>query len=99
MNGILGDKIFRARGLHQGDPLSPLLFLLVMEVLGTLIRRADDWSLLQLLGARLPHRASFYADDLVLFILPSTLDLHMVCCILTCSKTPRAWGATWPNVK
>jgi hypothetical protein len=69
MNGTSGEKICHARGLCQGDSLSPMLFFLVMEVLGELIRKADAWSLLQPFGVRQPHHASFYADDLVLFIL------------------------------
>jgi hypothetical protein len=41
MNGNPGEKICHARGLRQGDPLSPMLFLLVMEVLGALIHKVD----------------------------------------------------------
>jgi hypothetical protein len=37
LNGASGNKICHARGLHQGDLLSLMLFLLVMEVLGALI--------------------------------------------------------------
>jgi hypothetical protein len=48
-----------------------MLFLLVMEVLCAMFRRADDWLLLQPLGARpIPHRVSLYVDDMVLFITP-----------------------------
>jgi hypothetical protein len=71
LNGNLVDRIYHARGLHQGGPLSLVLFLLVMEVLSTLIRRAEIRSLLPPLGAHpVPHQASLYADDLVLFISP-----------------------------
>jgi hypothetical protein len=74
MNGNPGDKICHAHGLRQGDPLSPMLFLLVMELLNALIEKAHCWSFLQSLGTRLPHRAS-YANDLVLFISTSAQDV------------------------
>jgi hypothetical protein len=45
MNGNPGEMICHARGLRQSDPLLPMLFLLTMEVLGALIRKADGWSL------------------------------------------------------
>jgi hypothetical protein len=46
INGTPGDKISHARGLRQGDPLSLILFLLIMEVLNAVIRKADAWGLL-----------------------------------------------------
>jgi hypothetical protein len=39
--------MWHARGLQQGGPLLPMLFLLVMEVLNGLFRKADSWLLLQ----------------------------------------------------
>ena len=35
VNGYLSDTIYIGRGLHQGSPLSPILFLLVAQVFTT----------------------------------------------------------------
>jgi hypothetical protein len=50
LNGESGRRIFHAWDLHQGDLLSPMLFIHVMEVLGAIFRKADDWELLWPLG-------------------------------------------------
>jgi hypothetical protein len=71
VNGRAGRRICHARGLRQGDPLSLLLFMLVMEVLNAMIRGADRAGLLSPLhGEHFHHRMSLYADDLVLFLAP-----------------------------
>ena len=38
LNGCLTDKIFLRRGVRQGDPLSPLLYVICVEALANLIR-------------------------------------------------------------
>ena len=53
VDGKLSDSFFVQVGVHQGSVLSPLLFIVVMDVLTECVR---DGSLMELL----------YADDLVL---------------------------------
>jgi hypothetical protein len=46
MNGVPGNPISHRQGLRQGDPLSPMMFILVMDVLGHMISKAADEGLL-----------------------------------------------------
>ncbi|WVZ63220.1 hypothetical protein U9M48_012865 [Paspalum notatum var. saurae] len=83
VNGQPGENIFHHRGLHQGDPLSPMLFILVMDVLNSMVQFATNKGLLQPLAVqRVRHRASFYADDAVVFLRPANQDLQVIKCIL-----------------
>lgn len=79
-----GKRIIHARGLRQGDPLSPMLFVLVMEVLNAMINKADALGLFRELPSSLiRHRvSSLYADDLVLFLAPLQSDLQCIRAIL-----------------
>jgi len=83
LNGIPGDHIAHRRGLRQGDPLSPMLFILVMDVLGHMISKAKNDGWLQPLSRRsLQHRISIYADDVVLFLRPEAGDIDVTLGIL-----------------
>ena len=42
VNGFLTNEILITRGVRQGDPLSALLYIIVAEVLGNLIRTNKD---------------------------------------------------------
>nr|AAK98717.1 Putative retroelement [Oryza sativa Japonica Group] len=76
LNGIPGDHIFHARGLRQGDPLSPMLFILVMEPLHQIIKAAEDANIISNLCQRQGRfRCSLYADDVALFALPTEDEL------------------------
>jgi hypothetical protein len=87
LNGIPGDIICHRRGLQQGDPLSPILFILAMDVLGYLISKAENEGVLKPLAPRtLKHRVSFHVDDVVLFLQPVAEDINLVLDILQLSR-------------
>lgn len=52
LNGEPGQLIQHQRGLRQGDPLSPMLFIIVMDVLNSLFVKAGSEGLLQPLSRR-----------------------------------------------
>jgi hypothetical protein len=60
-----------------------MLFILVMEVINHTIRWLDQQGLLApFVNARLPQRASIYADDLILFVAPRNSDLSALRTVL-----------------
>jgi hypothetical protein len=79
MNGAPGDRIWHGRGLRQSDSLSPMLFILVMDVLDAIIRKADALSVLRSLGLlAILFWTTLYVDDLMLFVYLEAPDLQSV---------------------
>ena len=64
-NGCLTNWFRPSRGVHQGCPLSPYLFILSAEVLANKIRQDLHVKGIEILGNEL--RLSQYADDTNLF--------------------------------
>jgi hypothetical protein len=71
VNDTLGKKIQTKRGVRQGDPLSPLLFNIVVDMLAVLINRAkSDGQITGVIPELTDDGLSIlqYADDAILFM-------------------------------
>jgi hypothetical protein len=83
LNRDPGQRILHCRGMRQGDPLSPMLFLLAMEPLHRLFSRAQQMGLLDKLSDGCERfRASLYTDAAAIFIKSNSKELAMNECIL-----------------
>jgi hypothetical protein len=87
VNDDIGHYFQTRKGLRQGDPLSPILFNIVADMLAILIARAKEDG--QVAGL-IPHLVEGgisilqYADDTILFMehdLDKALNMKLVLCI------------------
>ncbi|KAK1607280.1 hypothetical protein QYE76_030953 [Lolium multiflorum] len=83
LNGVVGPPISHGRGLRQGDPLSPLLFVLGIDPFSQILEHATDLGPLhKLRGRGSILRSSLYADDVAVFIAPFKEDIQNLADIL-----------------
>jgi hypothetical protein len=71
VNGELSNEVIPERGLRQGDPLSPYLFLICAEGFSTLLNQAEQEGSLRRIkvcpGAPMVSHLLFADDSLILF--------------------------------
>ncbi|KAL5539544.1 hypothetical protein UlMin_045645 [Ulmus minor] len=103
LNGAPAHNFSPKRGLRQGDPLSPYLFILAMEVLSRLINQKVEASLIS--GFRIsrhtpPIHHLFFADDIFL-LCKCTLNEanHLKDCLdRFCSWSGQSFNALKSNI-
>lgn len=72
LNGRKGPPIKHLRGVRQGDSLSPLLFIIAMDVLHQLFKKAcNDGVIQRMQPPQIKYQCSIYADDVMFFIRPT----------------------------
>lgn len=103
INGHPTETFFLQRGLRQGDPLSPYLYILCAEVLSGLLTKAQQEGHIQ--GISIATNASaishlLYADDSILFCRAKTSEAKANMDILTINiKTLQDKKSTWINLR
>ena len=90
VNGQPSRKFLPTRGLRQGDPLSPFLFIICAEGLSTLLRDAEAKR--EIHGLKIGKKVDaishfFFADDSLLFARANEDEVDKVLDILATYET------------
>ena len=84
-NGSRIGEIFTSRGLRQGDPISPYIFIICMEFLNTLINRKCEegsWKKIKASRSGPGFSHTFFADDLLLFAKTDESNIEAIVDVL-----------------
>ena len=87
VNGSPSREFFPRKGLRQGDPLAPFLFLIVAEGLAGVVRTAEEKKLIDSLEvgkSKVKVNMLQYADDPLFFCEANTKSVFNIKAILQC---------------
>ena len=90
LNGVPGKTLHCRRGVRQGDPLSPLLFVLAADLLQSIVNKAKDLGLLKLpvnVGYTNDFPILQYADDTLLIMKACPRQLFVLKALLNSFAT------------
>ncbi|KAM1852865.1 hypothetical protein ACFX14_008903 [Malus domestica] len=87
LNGSATGFIQPKRGLRQGDPMSPFLFLICAEGLSAMLRKREEHGSLHGIrvtpeGMQISHL--FFADDAVIFCKATEVEVREILEVLNC---------------
>ena len=83
LNGVPSKPIPHGRGFRQGDPVSPLLFVIAMDPLHTILELASREGLFhKIRGRGVAVRTSLSANDAAVFMAPIKKDIDNLATIL-----------------
>jgi len=98
VNGSPSRPFHSSRGIRQGDPLSPFLFVIMAEGLGRYLKAAvSDGSLsgIPLHGLLPAPSHSQFVDDTLLMITPTVKDATSSIQFSLTSRTPQVCSSIW----
>ena len=84
VNGFLVGFFGSSKGLRQGDTLSPLLFLLIMEVLSRILKKTEEGGFIQgfhvspinSTSIRISHQ--LFVDDTIFYVMSPESRLFLL---------------------